>query len=385
MVYYQRAKRFNARIVTALTNRLGDAGILCLIGLLSSEGRWSFGFAGILSRGVSGLVALAIFLIAMTKRAQIPFSAWLPAAIAAPTPVSSLVHSSTLVTAGVYLLIRFNYSFTERGCLWYLAFIGGITSILAGGSAMLEVDIKKIIALSTLRQLGLIVSTLGAGLPLFAFVHLNTHAYFKAMLFMCAGGLIHSLKEYQDLRKIGSCSEITPVSLRVFSLASIRLCGLPFLAGFFSKDLILEAIIMRRIGFVTGLLNLLATGLTVMYSARAIKLVFFRRSLREPCHVMGEPSTIMIYRILGLVGPSIFGGAFISWLTISRRFTVYLPTWIKCRILSLVCVSAFFGVWIRIPSSPRKGLAFLQLMWFLPFVFRPSVTGTALSARKTVS
>ena len=144
-----------------------------------------------------------IILAGLTKRAQIPFSAWFLAAMAAPTPVSALVHSSTLVTAGVYLILRNNYFIMRSGWSEVLLLIGLITITMAGASALFEVDIKKVIALSTLRQLGVIFFRLGLAQPFLAFFHLVSHAYFKAMLFIAAGAIIHSLKDYQDLRKIG--------------------------------------------------------------------------------------------------------------------------------------------------------------------------------------
>merc|ERR1711872_1211591 len=148
------------------------------------------------------MIIIILTLSACTKRAQIPFSAWLPAAIAAPTPVSALVHSSTLVTAGVYLIVRLNFVFSNSKSTNTLLFIGIMTILLAGAAAMFEIDIKKIIALSTLRQLGVIIIILGAIEPLLSFFHLLSHAYFKAILFMCAGMVIHNIKDYQDIRKI---------------------------------------------------------------------------------------------------------------------------------------------------------------------------------------
>merc|ERR1712208_183314 len=191
-----------------------------------------------------GLVSL-IIVRACTKRAQIPFSAWLPAAIAAPTPVSALVHSSTLVTAGVYLLIRINIIIIEINIRYLLLLIGIITILMAGITAIIEIDIKPIIALSTLRQLGIMILTLGIGNPILSYFHLLSHAFFKAILFMCAGIVIHNMKDYQDIRKIGLRYRNLNFCISLILIANISLCGLPFLRGFYSKDLIIEIIIIK--------------------------------------------------------------------------------------------------------------------------------------------
>jgi NADH-ubiquinone oxidoreductase chain 5 len=141
-----------------------------------------------------------VILAGITKRAQIPFSAWLPAAMAAPTPVSALVHSSTLVTAGVYLLIRFHYILLENNFLFY---VGVFTIFISGLGANFEIDLKKIIALSTLSQLGVIIISLGLGLVELSFFHLLTHALFKSLLFLCAGVYIHGVGDIQDIRFLG--------------------------------------------------------------------------------------------------------------------------------------------------------------------------------------
>jgi NADH-ubiquinone oxidoreductase chain 5 len=186
-------------------------------------------------------VAVLIILAAMTKRAQMPFSAWLPAAIAAPTPVSSLVHSSTLVTAGVYLLIRFRFLIRRNN---FLLYVGVLTILMAGLSANFECDLKKIIALSTLRQLGLMIMVIGVNLKDLSFFHLMTHAIFKSLLFLCAGVFIHSYGEIQDIRLISGLIRGLPISSFYFIACSIALCGFPFLSGFYSKDLILELYII---------------------------------------------------------------------------------------------------------------------------------------------
>jgi NADH-ubiquinone oxidoreductase chain 5 len=213
---------------------------------------------------ISGLVILA----AITKSAQIPFSSWLPAAIAAPTPVSALVHSSTLVTAGVYLLIRFNVLFVDTIMRKLLLLIGGLTIFIAGVAANFEFDLKKIIALSTLSQLGLIIRILAIGYPKLAFFHLLTHALFKALLFICAGAIIHNMKNSQDIRDIGGLSFFMPLTTACLNLANLALCGLPFLAGFYSKDLILEVVSLSSINFFSFFLYFFSTGLTVCYSFR---------------------------------------------------------------------------------------------------------------------
>jgi NADH-ubiquinone oxidoreductase chain 5 len=192
----------------------------------------------------------------------------LPAAIAAPTPVSALVHSSTLVTAGVYLLIRFNILIIDTSIGNLLLLIGGLTIFIAGIAANFEFDLKKIIALSTLRQLGLMIRILAIGFPNLAFFHLLTHALFKALLFICAGSVIHSIKNSQDIRDIGGLSYFMPFTTSCLNVANLALCGLPFLAGFYSKDLILELVILSNLNIFSFFLYFFSTGLTVCYSFR---------------------------------------------------------------------------------------------------------------------
>ena len=177
---------------------------------------------------------------ACTKRAQLPFSAWLPAAIAAPTPVSRLVHSSTLVTAGVYLLFRLCHSLSSSNWKVGLVFVGTCTMLLAGLAALQESDIKKIVALSTLSQLGVIVLTLGIGFLVRGYTHMVSHAFFKALLFITVGAIIHNCRDFQDLRKISVLRNYIPLTLAFRLGANLRLCGLPFTRGLYSKDLCIE-------------------------------------------------------------------------------------------------------------------------------------------------
>ena len=216
------------------------------------------------------IVVFTLIVAAFTKRAQVPFSAWLPAAMAAPTPVSSLVHSSTLVTAGVYLLIRFTAFLKESGGYDYILPIGLATIVMAGASAMAETDMKKVVALSTLSQLGLMISTLGIGRVKLALFHLLTHAFFKALLFISVGHMIHMTDSYQDFRQTSNPAPLLGPTALFRLLANFSLIGFPFLAGFYSKDLIIEysAVVAHPAICIIGIY--LGTFLTAAYTMRFI-------------------------------------------------------------------------------------------------------------------
>jgi len=246
----------------------------------------------------SFLIIALIVVSACTKSAQIPFSSWLPAAIAAPTPVSALVHSSTLVTAGVYLLIRFNLILVEFDLAYVLIVVGRMTILMAGCAAILEIDIKKVIALSTLSQLGVIIIVIGGGMPFLAYFHLLSHAFFKAILFICAGIIIHNIKDYQDIRKMGIGLNFIPIILSVIIIANLSLCGLPFLRGFYRKDLILEIIIIKNLNILCILIILCGTFLTVAYSCRLTYLVGNRVLEAEPTYSINDKD---IFIFLGIV------------------------------------------------------------------------------------
>jgi NADH-ubiquinone oxidoreductase chain 5 len=254
---------------------------------------------------------LAIF-AAITKSAQIPFSAWLPAAIAAPTPVSALVHSSTLVTAGVYLLIRFNNLFFDTIFAKLLLLISGLTIFIAGLGANFEFDLKKIIALSTLSQLGLIIRILSLGFYNLAFFHLLTHALFKALLFICAGVIIHNIKNSQDIRDIGYLRIYMPFSISCLNVANLALCGFPFLAGFYSKDLILETVLIRDINLFSLFLFFFSTGLTVSYSFRLLYYSFFITINQRAINILNDRRTVIIKRIIGLIIFAVIGGSILN-------------------------------------------------------------------------
>ena len=385
VIYYQRNKSYNAGIITALTNRLGDVGLLLCLAFLVKFGSWNF-YLFIPPLEMS-IILIILVRARITKRAQIPFSAWLPAAIAAPTPVSALVHSSTLVTAGVYLLIRFNYLLMSFDLLKYLILVGVFTIFIAGLGAMRELDIKKVIALSTLRQLGVMIITIGVGFPLMGFFHLVAHAFFKALLFICAGILIHNFKDYQDIRLMSRGACFIPFTLRMFMTANLRLCGLPFIAGFYSKDLILEIFIMRRLNLFIFVIIILSTALTVLYSCRLAFLLGANIFKGERLTGIKDFDPVVVAGYSFLLVPSIFGGLGGNWVFYPVIPVIFFPLILKGFIFTLVLTSAASILRFMLNSSDRLSASLKRhlnsKMWFLPLVARAALSyGTLLRGKK---
>ena len=382
VIFYQRNKSYNAGILTAITNRLGDVGLLISISFLLYIGNWNYIFIESFSNIFSNLLVVIIIISACTKSAQIPFSAWLPAAIAAPTPVSALVHSSTLVTAGVYLLIRINLIIIEINMSYLLLLIGIITIVIAGITAIIEIDIKKIIALSTLSQLGVIILILGLGNPMLSFFHLLSHAFFKAILFMCAGIIIHNIKDYQDIRKIGIRHNNLNFCVSIILIANIRLCGLPFLRGFYSKDLIIEILLIKGKNLFLFLFIILGTILTVLYSCRLRFLVRLNFLKSESLFIISESSTFIILGILFLLPFSIIGGIIILWNLINIRKLIFLPMWIKFLVPLIIIFSIFLFNFIfnNINKYYNKVyIWFFRNIWFIPISINVRLTNLNLS------
>ena len=278
VIYYESDNSLAAGLLTALSNRVGDFLVLFSIGALYSEGGWDF----ITWPNESPFLVLLILFARITKRAQIPFSAWLPAAIAAPTPVRALVHSSTLVTAGVYLLLRFNFDLSNQ--LWFF-YCSCFTGLMAGLAACLEVDLKKIVALSTLSQLSIMIIRVSLNLVNLAFFHLIRHAFFKALLFICVGLIIHSFG-HQDRKTMGLSGLWRHIAFTFIIISIVSLCGLFFLAGFFSKDLVFETVLRKNSSVFSLSLFTALVALSPVYSLR---LVFFRGFAKKLAGVWISP------------------------------------------------------------------------------------------------
>lgn len=342
VIYYQNPKSLAAGIITALINRIGDVIILLSIVLILNLGNWSI--LTIWDTPYSHIITWIIIVAGITKSAQIPFSRWLPAAIAAPTPVSALVHSSTLVTAGVFLLFRFHYSLIITPFyLQTLLIIASITIIIAGIAAISECDIKKIIALSTLSQLGVIIRRLGLNLPYLAFFHLITHALFKALLFLTAGSIINYHSHSQDIRFIGNLIISSPLTISSLLIANLALCGRPFLAGFYSKDLILEISLFNSTNIIILTLLLLATILTARYSIRFILTISWNSSNSSPLQYINDHTSNFTTPIIILTRGAITRGALLNWIRFNFLPEPTLPFHIKLLPLIVTILGALLA------------------------------------------
>lgn len=340
VIYYQNAKSLAGGLLTALTNRVGDAFLLIAIALSLNQNHWTI--TNIWASPIIIALTLCILTARITKRAQIPFSRWLPAAIAAPTPVSALVHSSTLVTAGVFLLIRlypilhltpwFNLTLLLTACF---------TTLIAGLRAITECDLKKIIALSTLRQLGVIMTSLGLGYITLTLFHLLTHALFKALLFLCAGNVIHTHLHRQDLRTVGNLTNQIPLTSSCFLIANMALCGAPFLAGFYSKDTILELSLWFPINLSIILIIFLGTALTAIYSTRFFIYLLISFNSHPPLIKLTETDNKVTNPILLLTLGAIMGGGWLFWIFFPYSQSPVLPLIIKIFTIIIILFASF--------------------------------------------
>ncbi len=380
VIYFQRNKSFNAGFITAMTNRVGDVLLLLAIGLAISLGTSYFGLH---RRGVAMPSAICWLIVAAacTKSAQLPFCAWLPAAMAAPTPVSALVHSSTLVTAGVYLTIRFYPLLLQRRVTEILLALGRLTILIAGCAAIREIDAKKVVALSTLRQLGVIITTLGAQLPTLAFFHLLSHAFFKALLFIRVGSIIHLSSRYQDIRISRLITKFEPVSLRIAFLANLSLCGLPFIRGFYSKDLCIESFLSAEISLARTAVFWLATFLTCAYSIRFTLLVGWSLPRSSALIWRNDYDWAIWAAFLGLTPWAVAGGAFLGWLLPTTPAVVPTSVSEKCFVITAVIFGLCLG-WILaqplIYASKLTPSNLIFLLWSLPLISTPDLSSPSI-------
>jgi NADH-quinone oxidoreductase subunit L len=368
--HHERPSAIAAAKKAFIMNAVGDATMaLAFFLLIQRTGSLDFGEGIVWASGAEGtwavnLVALGLLGGAIAKSAQLPLHTWLPDAMEGPTPVSALIHAATMVVAGVYLLVRFSDLFEHAARVQDLAAgIGAVTLLVAGLIALVQVDIKRVIAYSTMSQIGYMFLAAGLGAYANAMFHLMTHAFFKALLFLAAGMVIHALAGEQDMRRMGGLRSVLPRTWVAFLVGAAALSGIPPLSGFFSKDSILASALAEgpygRVLLVAGLVGAFLTGL---YTFRMVFIVFggdmsayarehlHRPDRSEPWLWMG--ATVGVLAVLSVIGgwiqiPGVWH-PFADFLPLEPRFE---PTGTQDAIASALAVSL--------------GIAGIALAWWL--------------------
>ncbi len=303
--WYKDHKNNDAAKKAFVMNRIGDLGFLiamCLIFVnfhtLDYTQLFAPGYISSIYVEQSTLILITscLFIGAIGKSAQIPLYTWLPDAMAGPTPVSALIHAATMVTAGIYMIARTNILFSlTPETMQMVAIIGSATSLLGASIGLFQNDIKKVLAYSTISQLGLMFLALGVGAYSAAVFHVVTHAFFKALLFLGSGSVIHAMSGEQDIRHMGGLKKHLPITYKTFLIGTLAISGIPPLAGFFSKDLILaEAFEFNQIYFVIGLI---VSIMTAFYMFRLFFLTFhgkFRGTHEQEHHLHESPATMTV-------------------------------------------------------------------------------------------
>jgi NADH-quinone oxidoreductase subunit L len=391
--YFLRKSASDAGKKAFIVNRIGDAGFLLgLFLMLGTLGTIQFTELGpaiaaghfAVGNGMLTAIALLLFVGATGKSAQIPLYVWLPDAMEGPTPVSALIHAATMVTAGVYMIARTNAVFSMAPkALAVVAAVGAVTSIFAATMALVQNDIKRVLAYSTVSQLGYMFLACGVGAYAAGVFHLMAHAFFKALLFLGSGSVIHALSGEQDMRKMGELRNKIPKTAVTFIIASIAISGIPPLAGFFSKDAILGATFeQNKIFWVIGYIT---AGLTAFYMFRLVYMTFYGKSRvdHEVEHHIHESPRSMTVPLIILAGLSIVGG----WVGVpaslggSDRFAHFLaPVMASHGEEATGAAQSISMEYLLMTMSVAIGLAgiWLAYRWYIQ---RPEVPGKIAAAR----